>query len=77
VRAVTMERMPVTSSVILAIGYDAATAELEIEFRSGDVYRYYAVPPSVARELTEATSPGAYFNRRINGSFPTRQQYDR
>jgi hypothetical protein len=72
-----MERRPVTSSVIRAIGYDPATAELEIEFRTGDVYRYYAVPPSVHRELMSAESPGAYFNRHISDRYPTRQQYER
>jgi hypothetical protein len=73
---VTVRRQPIDSTVLRAVGYDAGTAELEIEFRSGDVYRYYAVPPSVFRELTEAASPGAYFNRRINGTYPTRQRYD-
>ena len=70
-----MRRIPVTSSVLVAVGYDADTAELEIEFRSGDVYRYYAVPARVHRELLAAESPGAYFNRAINDRYPTRQQY--
>jgi hypothetical protein len=61
--------------VLAAVGYDAATAELEIEFTSGDVYRYYAVPARVHRELVDAESPGAYFNRAINDRYPTRQQY--
>jgi len=70
-----MRRQPVLSSVIAEVGYDADTAELEVQFRSGDVYRYYAVPPSVHRALMEADSPGAYFNRHISDHFPTRQQY--
>lgn len=72
-----MRRDPVTSSVLRTVGYDPATAVLEIEFVSGDVYRYFAVPPSVHRALMDAESPGAYFNRRISDAFPTRQQYDR
>jgi hypothetical protein len=72
-----IRRTPVTSSVLRTVGYDAATAVLEIEFVSGDVYRYFAVPPSVHRALMDAESPGAYFNRRISDKFPTRQQYDR
>ena len=71
-----MERHPVTSSVIRSIGYDPETAELEIEFRSGDLYRYYAVPPSVHRDLMAAESPGAYFNRHVSDRYPTRQQYE-
>jgi len=70
-----VKRLPVSSSVLAAVGYDAATAVLEIEFTSGDVYRYYAVPARVHRELTAAESPGAYFNRAINDRYPTRQQY--
>ena len=70
-----MRRTPVRSSVLAAVGYDADTAELEIEFTSGDVYRYYAVPARVHRELVEAESPGAYFNRAISDRYPTRQQY--
>ncbi|MCT9819509.1 KTSC domain-containing protein [Microbacterium sp. W1N] len=71
-----MRRHPLTSSVVRSVGYDAETAVLEIEFTSGDVYRYYAVPPSAHRALTEAESPGAYFNRHISDRYPTRQQYD-
>jgi hypothetical protein len=70
-----IRRQPVLSSVIAEVGYDGDTAELEVQFQSGDVYRYYAVPPSVHRALMEADSPGAYFNRHISDHYPTRQQY--
>ena len=70
-----LRRTPVRSTVIAAVGYDAETAELEIQFRSGDVYRYYAVPPSVHQALIEADSPGAYFNKHVSDHYPTRQQY--
>ena len=72
-----MRRQPVSSSVIRSVGYDPGTAVLEVEFRSGDVYRYFAVPPSVHRGLVEAESPGAFFNRTISDRYPTRQVYDR
>lgn len=70
-----MRRTPVRSTVIAAVGYDPETALLEIEFRSGDVYRYFAVPPSVHTALLEAESPGAYFNTHVSDRYPTRQQY--
>ena len=70
-----MRREPVESSVLRSIGYDPGTAELEIEFTSGDVYRYYAVPPRVHRDLLAADSPGAYFNTHVSDKYPTRQQY--
>jgi hypothetical protein len=72
---VATPRTPVRSSVIVSVGYDAETAVLEVEFRSGDVYRYFAVPPSVHRALLEAESPGAYFNKNVSDHYPTRQQY--
>ena len=71
-----MKRQPLRSSVLKAAGYDPATAELELEFTSGDVYRYYAVPPSVFHSLVDDDSPGAYFNKNISERYPTRQQYE-
>jgi hypothetical protein len=71
-----MKRQPLRSSVLKAAGYDSATAVLELEFASGDVYRYFAVPPSVFRALIEDESPGAYFNTHISDRYPTRQQYE-
>ena len=42
--AVGMSREPVNSSAVAAIGYQAAEKTLEIEFVSGEVYRYFKVP---------------------------------
>ena len=71
-----MKRQPLRSSVLKAAGYDSATAVLELEFTSGDVYRYFAVPPSVFKALVDDDSPGAYFNKHISERYPTRQQYE-
>lgn len=71
-----MKRQPLRSSVLTSAGYDPATAVLELEFTSGDVYRYFAVPPSVFRGLVDDESPGAYFNKNISERYPTRQQYE-
>lgn len=71
-----MKRQPLRSSVLKAAAYDPATAVLELEFTSGDVYRYFAVPPSMFKALIEDESPGAYFNRNISDKYPTRQQYE-
>ena len=59
-----MRRAPVISSSLASVGFDPATNELEIEFRSGDVYRY-SVPRRVHRELMASNSMGSYFARRI------------
>ncbi|MFD5214977.1 KTSC domain-containing protein [Microbacterium sp. NPDC058345] len=66
-----MKRDEVSSSALTSVGYDPAHAVLEIEFRSGDVYRYYAVPPSVHSALMHAPSLGTYFQRRIRDRYPT------
>lgn len=60
-----MKRQPVQSSMIRSIGYDEATATLEIEFRSGEVYQYYGVEPEIYREMMKAPSHGRYFLARI------------
>lgn len=60
-----MDRNEVTSSVIKAIGYDIETNVLEVEFRTGRIYRYFMVLPDVYRALIGAESIGDYFNRRI------------
>jgi hypothetical protein len=71
-----MMRVPLRSSVLRSAGYDAETAVLELEFTSGDIYRYFAVPPSVYRALVDDDSPGAYFNQHVSDRYPTRQQYE-
>lgn len=66
-----MRRLGVESSALRSVGYDNALAILEIEFTSGDVYRYHAVPPSVHRALTDTESKGRYFVAHIRDVYPT------
>lgn len=54
--------MTVVSSVIASMHY-ANARRLDLEFRSGAIYRYDAVPPAVVGGLIAAASKGAYFNR--------------
>jgi len=63
-----MERLPVTSSNIVSIGYDENISTLEIEFKSG-TYQYYDVPCYIFDELMNADSKGSYLHRNIKGSF--------
>jgi hypothetical protein len=64
-----MIRMPVTSSDIRSVGYDEELQVLEIEFHSGGIYQYFAVPGSVYAELMSASSHGSYFHRHIKASY--------
>lgn len=57
------------SSNLRSVGYDRAERILEIEFRSGGVYRYYDVPEATYRELMMAGSKGRYFIAFIRDSY--------
>lgn len=64
-----MQRVPVNSSNIKAIGYDRDSLMLEIEFRTGRTYRYSNVPPHVYSGLMHAQSHGKYFQDYINNVY--------
>ena len=56
------------SSVLAAMTY-SLDATLDLVFRSGRIYRYVAVPPSIVDGLIAAESKGAYFNRHVRTRF--------
>jgi XTP/dITP diphosphohydrolase len=64
-----MLRIPVESSDLVAIGYDAKERILEIEFGGGRVYQYLQVPPDVHERFMRADSFGAFFNSFIDGHY--------
>jgi uncharacterized protein len=66
----TMERIPVVSSSLAAVGYDASSSTLEVEFNNGGVYQYYGVPDAVHEGLMSAGSHGEYFAANIRNSYP-------
>jgi hypothetical protein len=53
-----MERTPVSSSNLVAVGYDPGSYTLEVEFHSGSIYQYSGVPESPSR-AHEGTLPRA------------------
>jgi len=53
--------VPVQSSNLAAVGYDAPGGWLYVSFNSGKIYRYKA-PSSVYNGLLAAWSHGTYFN---------------
>ncbi len=66
-----MNRMPVSSSNLRAVGYDPDTRTLEVEFLNGGLYSYSGVPASVYAGLMSASSHGSYFNVNIKkASYP-------
>jgi hypothetical protein len=59
----------VDSTSLASVGYDAASQTLEIEFRTGALYRYLAVPAEVHRALMSAESKGRYFSQHIRDRY--------
>lgn len=62
-------RVAVESSSVASVGYDAARAVLELEFRNGAVYRYFAVPAPVYEGLMRSESKGVYVNRLVRNAY--------
>jgi len=68
-----MKMIPVDSSMLQAIGYDAKKKELEVVFTSGAVWRYEDVPKKVYQGLLESDSKGSYMRGNILGVYPEYQ----
>jgi len=65
-----MDRTSVSSSNIGAIGYEAETQTLEIEFLNGSVYQYTGVSVEEYEAMMNADSKGKYFNANIKNRYP-------
>jgi len=64
-----MNRIPVDSSNVSEIGYDLNTQTLEVQFKDGNVYQYFDVPPGVHEGLMSASSKGQFLNKEIKLNF--------
>jgi hypothetical protein len=64
-----MERQSVVSSNLVSVGYDEDSSTLEVEFKSGAVYRYFNVPLFEYERLMAASSHGIYFNANIKDKY--------
>jgi hypothetical protein len=62
------------SSAIASLGYDPKREMLEVEFRSGNVYRYLDVPEEIFQDLLQAKSKGRYFGENIRGRFTSTKE---
>jgi len=65
-----MERKPVSSSNVAAIGYDVETEILEVEFLSGSVYEYRNVPQVVYEQLMNTSSIGSFISKELKNHYP-------
>lgn len=65
-----MNREPVVSSNVAAIGYDEPSQTLEVEFTNGAIYQYYNVPQALFEQLMQASSKGQFLAYQIKNSYP-------
>lgn len=64
-----MEMIPVSSSAIRAVGYDAATRRMKITFIEGHTYDFCNVPEPVFVALLRSASKGRYYNDYIKDRY--------
>lgn len=60
-----MQRISVSSSHLLSVGYDPNTQTLEVQFTDYSVYQYFGVPQSIYNGLMRAGSHGSYFDAHV------------
>lgn len=65
-----MNREPVASSTIIAVGYDEPSQTLEVEFKTGSVYQYYNVTQSLFEQLMQSASKGQFLAYQIKNAYP-------
>lgn len=68
------------SSTIHKVDYNEKEKSLEIEFRSGNIYRYYDVPPRMWKifqlYIECEGSPGSFFNEYVKNQFTSEKIRD-
>ena len=65
-----MERHPVESTSLAAVGFNSATLTLEVQFQNEYTYHYCGVPWAVFADLEAADSKGRFFNDQIRNRYP-------
>ena len=68
-----MNLVTVDSSMLYAVGYDPASQELHVVFRTGRIYAYDGVPAAVHDALLAAESKGQHMRANVIGRYPHRQ----
>lgn len=68
-----MKHHHITSTTMLAAGYDDDRHLLEIVFHTGKVYQYRDVPQHIFVSLMQAESKGRYFNKHIRDVYACRE----
>jgi len=64
------EMIPVSSSNVASIGYDAATQTVYVQFTNNSLYAYKNVPEGEYQGLLNAPSVGSYLHRNYKNVYP-------
>jgi hypothetical protein len=64
-----MPRVPLESTLLASAQYHATRRVLDVEFHSGELYRYFGVSKTHYQGLLRAESKGRYFNQNIRNRF--------
>jgi hypothetical protein len=65
-----MQMIRVSSSAMVAVGYDPRARRMKITFTQGHTYDFCGVPQHVFDGLLQAASKGSYYNDRIKDRYP-------
>lgn len=65
--------IPVASTSIAGVGYDAEARELYVRFRPSGTYVYSGVPEFLFRRLLMAASKGEFINQEVRDVFKFRK----
>lgn len=69
---VSIEMLPVHSTMANSVGYDGDRQVLQVEFQNGSMYQYADVDADTWAALQEADSTGRFFNQEIRGHYRSR-----
>jgi hypothetical protein len=64
-----MEWIPVSSTNVTALAYDAGQQIMWVEFKAGNRYQYFDVPEQVFDACLAASSVGSFFNSQIKNAY--------
>ncbi len=70
IEMILIENLPCSSfSHIQAIGYDAKTKILKVNYKSGSIYTYFQVPAQIFQTMLMTYNLGIYINSHIRGNY--------
>jgi len=65
-----MDRKPLNTRMFKGVAYDPAEKVLEVEYPSGQVYRYLGVTPEIYKAFSEHEKPSFFFRESIMTQHP-------